>query len=338
MNRRGSGGARDVEPKPYDFVPFPTQIVQRSMPHGQETALGGSNTYSGILSLELEALTPIFVAAGRYALSEELGFAPGEAARGCYRLNGRPALPGASVKGMVRAVAEAVSPSHVTLTRMDVRSELVETGACRAGERACPVCALFGTGGTRAHIGLVRFEDALPVAGTQTIRLRLMPLFAPRASGRGAPQAYMEQGELKGRKFYFHSRPVRGQNGDECEVIPPGTRFTTRLSFLNSDEPLLGVLFFALALDGSFQPKLGGGKPLGLGSLAVAATDLRLLTREALLGGQNAEQRGGDMLAGFIAQAMRAAQAERLLLGPQVKKLREILKWPPNRQAITGVY
>ncbi|MBI4769799.1 MAG: hypothetical protein HY784_05125 [Chloroflexi bacterium] len=327
-------------PKPYDFVPF-AEVSRREVRYGAETLWAGEGYFSGELEFSLRALSPVFVAAGRYALSEEAGLGPGGAVRGFCRTNGVPTIPASTLKGVVRGVAEAVSPSHVTATRLDV-GDLDRTGDCAVGpgKKACPACALFGGGGRQAHIGLVRFEDARLVGSTKTRLFRLSPLYAPRATRRGAPAAYTdEHGELKGRKFYFHGQPAKDPGGDHCEVLPAGAQFSGRLCFANLDGPLLGLVFFALGFDRSFRLNLGGGKPLCLGSVEFAPVRLRLLGREEVLSGEaQGEPVAGEALADFIVDKMRSAQQARLLLGPQVTKLCEVLRWPNARQAPGGAY
>jgi len=328
-----------LAPKPYDFVPFPQSVTRRPLPHGIETLCADDGFYSGNLTLVLETLTPLFVASGRYELSEDLTFSKGAIARGCYRIGGQPTIPAASLKGCVRSVAEAVSPSHVSLTKVDIPRHLKDTGQCRAGDRSCPACALFGTGGTKAHISLVRFEDALPAGEAKTSLRSLIPLHAPQASGQRLPPAYVDKyGVQKGRKFYFHNMPADGSEGDRCEVVQEKTLFMARMSFINLEGPLLGVLFFALSLDGTFRLKLGGGKPLGFGSIALTAIELRLLSSACFMGSAERGAMEGADLAEFVIDMLEGAKAEELLLEPQVEKLREILRWPTSRVAVTEPY
>jgi hypothetical protein len=325
-------------PKPYDFVPFAKPLL-REMPVGVETLWAGDQYFSGELEFYVHTLAPTFVAAGRYALSEEVGLPPNSAVRGFYRLNGVPTIPASTLKGVVRGVAEAVSPSHVTTTRLDI-GDLADTNRCVVAERACPACALFGSGGRQAHMGLVRFEDARLTSATPTKLYRLSPMYAPRATWRGAPGVYLEGGEFKGRKFYFHGQPVEDPpSGDQCEVLPPKARLSSRLSFRNLDAPLLGLLLFALGFDQSFKLNLGAGKPLCLGSVEIVPLSLTLLNRQSFLADQpNSERLTDDPMIDFIRDKLRAGQEAKLILGPQVRKLREILKWPNSRPAPGGAY
>jgi hypothetical protein len=342
MNTPGHGAARGpLAPKPYDFVPFPASVVRRPLSHGVETVLAGEGYYTGRLTLKLTTLTPLFVASGRYELSEDLGFPSGGVARACYRINGRPAIPASSLKGCVRSIAEAVSPSHVSLSRVDLPDYLRDTRFCRVGEKekSCPACTLFGTGGNKAHIGLVRFEDALSDGNLVTKNLNLLPLRAPQASGRRIPMAYRDSGGfLKGRKFYYHSMPIENSAGDPCEVIPEEAHLSSAVAFMNLEGPLLGLLLFSLSLDDSFKLKLGGGKPLGLGSLSAKATELSLLSQGFLIGAQESERKVEASLSEFAANMIKQADQEGLLLAAQKKRLQEILRWPTNRRAAPGPY
>jgi len=207
---------------------------------------------------------------------------------------------------------------------------------------SCPACALFGAGGQHAHIGLVSFGDAVLPKGQRTEMRRLAPLYAPRVAFRRVPKVYTEsRGGFRGRKFYYHALeiPVAEGEGDQCEVIPPGATLGGSLSFANLDAANLGVLLFALGLDGSFRLKLGGGKPLAFGSIALVAQDLTLVKGQSFLEAERStETRAGDKLAEFVNDQIAAAERGGRLLPEQMNKLREILHYPSQRHAPTGMY
>jgi CRISPR/Cas system CSM-associated protein Csm3 (group 7 of RAMP superfamily) len=328
----------------------PVAEVQRFPVPGWEKVLYDNTHFSGRLSFEIHTLSPLFVSSGRYALSEDVGLGTGKVVRGFYRIEDIPTIPASSLKGAVRSVAEAVSPSCVTTTRVNRQRlpEGVTQSACTIGSepqaRACPACALFGSGGKNAHIGLVRFEDArlLDHEAQGVESRRLQPLYRPRVSYRRIPQAYLERGgNFRGRKFFFHGKParVKRNDGDLCEVLPPGSRLAGRLHFTNLDAPLLGVLFFALGLDETFKLKLGGGKPACFGSLEIVAAELHRDTQDGFLQAERGgETKSGETLAACIASKIEAAEQQGRLLQPQMDKLREILRYPNERDCPSGLY
>ncbi|HHY39244.1 MAG TPA: hypothetical protein GX507_10005, partial [Clostridia bacterium] len=127
--------------KPYTFVPIlevRPQDRRGIVPHNQFER----GRFTGQLRLSLEVITPLHIGCGSFRLSQ------GKVAYGFYRRNGRPAIPGSSLKGAVRSLAEAASRSCATLpTRNCPRLEdALPRGAGKScnDESACPSCRLFG--------------------------------------------------------------------------------------------------------------------------------------------------------------------------------------------------
>jgi CRISPR/Cas system CSM-associated protein Csm3 (group 7 of RAMP superfamily) len=184
------------------------------------------------------------------------------------RAGDRILLPGSGVKGAVRALAEALSCSCMPYgaEREDPRPcGPIPRGASEI--RLCPACRLFGATGYR---GRVLFEDALPEGEVQTEIIPLPPARSPRRS--------------EGRKLYPRRDfrlPAPGSRIRWVEAVPQGTRFRLRLLAENVDGAELGLLLRALGLEvraGKLEAVLaipmGGGKPLGLGS--VKAEEVRV--------------------------------------------------------------
>jgi hypothetical protein len=122
-------------------------------------------------------------------------------------------------------------------------------------------------------------------------------------------------------------------------VIPAGRLVQGQVDFENMTAPELGLLFFALGLDGSIALKLGGGKPVGLGSLQVAWAELNLLGKEHYLQAEIQERSyGGQSLATLVGQTIEAALKAKLLLHEQVVALADILTFNSKRLAPSGVY
>jgi CRISPR/Cas system CSM-associated protein Csm3 (group 7 of RAMP superfamily) len=184
------------------------------------------------------------------------------------RAGDRILLPGSGVKGAVRALAEALSRSC-----MPYGAEREDPRPCGPIPRGaskiplCPACRLFGATGYR---GRVLFEDALPEGEVQTEIIPLPPARSPRRS--------------EGRKLYPRRDfrpPAPGSRIRWVEAVPQGTRFRLRLLAENVDGAELGLLLRALGLEvraGKLEAVLaipmGGGKPLGLGS--VKAEEVRV--------------------------------------------------------------
>ncbi len=333
------GGFEAPAPKPYDFVPFASRMDRARPPGHEGFHLDGH--LSGRLEYELMARSHVHVSSGNYALSEDLGLEPGEVIRSCYRVtvDGRstPAVPGSSLKGAIRAIAEAVSPSCVRVTRVNWRQlPRALSRSCpdrRQPDEYCPACAIFGA---MSRLGRVSFGDALLVEG-KTALYRLPALYRPRE--RQARRAYLDQqGNFKGRKFYFHGRRA-DHEGARFEVIVEGSRLAGALDFTGLKPAELGLVLFALGLDGSFRPMLGGGKPVCLGAVELVPRSLALVTGESFTDYDSGDRiLAGTTLDDFVRGHIEEATVRKVILGPQRDRLRQILDPDNPRLAPTGMY
>jgi len=101
---------------------------------------------------------------------------------------------------------------------------------------------------------------------------------------------------------------------EELSPLPVGAAFRSRITFTNLSRSELGLLMFALHFaepqdsngPAVFAHKLGGGKPLGLGSVAVDA-DLSLITADRYLKPATGGIDGGVDPAPFIGAFLAAA-------------------------------
>lgn len=329
---------RPTVPKPYDFVPIAEPVKAPTVGH-QEIKTEGF--VSGKLVYQLRALSPIFVASGTYALGGlDLAYTDEPVVRSCYRVGGKPAIPGSTLKGVVRSVVEAISPSCVAITRMDPtripfvpRDRRERRDAECKPDHACPACSIFGR---MSRMSKVIFTDARLVSGKVKL-YRLPALFSPRA--KKAPKTYQDGDKFKGRKFYYHGRPAEDKQQPPVEVIEQGSRLRGEIHFENLSDAELGLLLFALGIDTSFALKLGGGKPACLGSVRVEPGELELLTQAHFLQAEPGVQslEGEEMLTAIMSK-LKAAHRKKLVLSGQLEKLREILHHPNDRDCPTGLY
>ena len=325
--------------KPYDFVPFPKRRPNREKGAGQDKL--NPCLLSGTLELTLRTLTPVhvglgysdFVTAGNQEYLAALQASKPIREEGTTRR--RYLIPGSSLKGAVRSIVEAITRSCVRVTR--VKEWLIPDGyapsyrekerrQCNGKHGFCLACRLFGAQGYQGH---VRFEDAVaqegfvPVVGTP-------PLWSPLGGGEDAkrykrhgelPQRYLDDTTRKarGRKFYYHrSVPSNEQTRREFDMrmcIESGAELPLRIHFLNLSKAELGVLLTALGLHPKhpFPIKLGGGKPVGLGSVQI------ILNRVTLLQGVDALKATGRLgqartlvgsdLNAFLERCANAASA-----------------------------
>lgn len=196
------------------------------------------------------------------------------------RRHGRIILPGSSLKGAVRSIAEALSASCVSqgALRRDPRPcRPIRPGTEDTG-MLCPACQLFGATG---YQGRILFGDAIPEGDPQIQIIKIPDLWRPRRS--------------EGRKFY---RNLAFQALDEhpepshrfLEAVPEGTVFRGRMDLENVIPEEIGLVLRALGIEVSaegaiataFPVKIGGGKPRCLGSVAVEIERLEVWNPRSL--------------------------------------------------------
>lgn len=339
MTPRESDGQLVPVVKPYGFIPFPDRVTRQPVPGHNHLK---PDLFSGALIFHIHILTPVFVSSGQMALSEDVGLGAGIVVQAHYRLNGLPTIPASSLKGVVRSVAEAVSASCLGISRRIDRRSLPDdlTRPCTR-KAACPACTLFGMGGSReSYLGQVRFEDA-PLREGQTELYRLPALYRPH------PESLFykdRNGRYKGRKFYRHGNPHPAERGGESEVIPRGSLLSGQIAFANLTKHQLGLLFYSLGLENRFQLKLGGGKPVGLGSLSVEPLQLVMYNgREAFLEGEGGASEvvweGQDLMSQINSYITDARQSGHILTR-QAQELERV--WHFDEDALeecpTGIY
>ena len=318
--------------KPYAFVPFHSQSPSREKPAGQ--AMINRERFTGWLELELKTLTPVHVASGRLDFVR----AAGEESLAALQVTnptrdqaGAPrhveVIPGASFKGTVRSLLEAISPSCLRLAGRNSRPHVPSRlNPCNNASALCPACRLFGA---QNYQGQLSFEDALIPPGSLVL-VGSPLLWTPARSNRGLPPRYLNQrGEAIGRKFYFHAR--RAEGADLRVAIRTGTRISTRVHFLNLSKAELGLLLAALGLHPQypFPIKLGGGKPAGLGSVKIELKTVHLMQgssrHRGRLGGQTSLLQGEELIR-HINEWVNQAERDEVLLTTLLEELAQILE------------
>lgn len=196
---------------------------------------------SGWIDLELVTIDPVHVGAGSSSPHEgDLARDMVVTRRGSEEL---PVVPGASIKGAIRNLAEALG------------------GGCDQDQKhcepPCPTCSLFGhlmkVGG---FLGRVGFGDALPTKPEFGIAKLPIP-FQPR--------------KAEGRRIYTVPNPQRS-GPVPYWVIPRNAKLRCRMTVTNVSTEELGLVMLAAGVDGTFRLRLGGGKFAGLGRVAVTPT------------------------------------------------------------------
>ena len=282
---------------PYRWVTVRNQPVAHDVPNYHHTLEG----LSGRLWCELEALTPLLIGDGR-----------GE----FVRRAGQPYIPGTSLKGALRSLAEVVGNAAVPFPNDSVdawhRLDKARSDTA-AGPQFDTVARTFGyLQDGNVFAGLIRFSDA-----------EMIP--TPTPPGNWPPyqvtvgQPKREHGAFypgnNRRKFYHHhpgaTEIVRPHLGipeaarRQRRPAPPGTRFSFTVDFANLRDDELNLLLYCLVLEeqvdvtlspaalgradgeapvtlqGPLRHKIGGAKPHGAGSVHIRMTKMTLRTDPA---------------------------------------------------------
>jgi CRISPR/Cas system CSM-associated protein Csm3 (group 7 of RAMP superfamily) len=344
MSKYRDYGGRREEPaeKPYKLVPLPKE-VERGRPHGHDRFYKG--TLAGEIRGLIVAASHVHVGSGILELGERLPLPPTggrnpELVKAMVRSGDVPIIPGSSLKGVIRSVVEAISPSCLCKTRARFNEIPQGLGECRRKDSLCVACRIFGAMGFQ---GNVRIGDAplKPDAkGRHATRVESIPaLYAPSPRRR----AYFLHGRVAGRKFFMHGRRARGAT--PIEVCPEGSRFDFSLRFENLESEELGLLLIALGLSDKhpFRLKVGGAKPSCFGSIEVRVEELMASSSSAAsyleFDEPGSDSYTGESLREYIkAAADMTLTSRKVVLEDQLIRLREILKYPNDRECPQGLY
>ena len=333
-----SPNADDLPDKPYELVSFPRKrpVLKRPVGHHRYTKTG----YHGRLQLSLRVKTALHVSTGITALGRDVASRVPLIKTMTQGASNQLIIQGSSLKGCVRAIYEAITNSTLAVVSNRYRQQMPSDRLpCRKKDSLCPASQVFGALDWQ---GLVHFTDARCTAAKSATGF--MPsLYRPRPDQR---KAYFEDGRAAGRKFYHHAREAVDGGNRGTPVQQAGTEyvFKTELQFLNLSEAQLGTLLISLGQDSEYPMalKLGGGKPVGLGTVVVAVTEAEVTQdvrdRYAQYAVPEAAKLTGGPLADFVQKGVKAAHREKLVEADQLAQLSDVLRWPTIREAPTGMY
>jgi CRISPR/Cas system CSM-associated protein Csm3 (group 7 of RAMP superfamily) len=294
------------------------------------------NTLSGSLRGTIIARSPVHVASGLLEQKQDRKY---PLVKAHFRSGGHPTIPGTSLKGCIRSIVEAITCSSVQIARkrIDVPRDLQPESVTKPDKRIeknklDPAQRIFGAMG---YQGLVCFRDAVLQRGDM-ITVPTPPLYRPRPEAIGT---YFENRRPRGRKFYMHGSLAEGNL--PLEACDAGSIFSFHMDFENLSREELGVVLIALGLsegdEPSFCPKLGGGKPACLGTIALLREELRLEAWDA-----QAAYTAFDTpsQAVDLASLIAAGRESNLVLKDQLQELVKILRYPPEdeRECPSGTY
>lgn len=320
--RSGSRPFQQPAPKPFDFVSLPNRVA-RKKPIGHEQYHSAHLT--GQLQGTLEALSPLHIGSGIIELGQDV-----ELIKTVVRTGGRVVIPGSSLKGAIRSVAEAISESCVCKASEDAQHALPrDFRECRQKERLCIACRIFGAMGFQGNVAI---QDAPYIHG-QIVTAQVPQLYPPRPR-RGAR-------EVPGRKFYMHGQVASGRTPVEACDVGSKFRFITQVDNLTQAE--WGLLLTALGQhpDYPFKLKIGGVKPVCFGSMDIQIEQIQLedQARDRYLAWDVRPEaaKTGAPLETWIRDCIAHA-ADSLIVQDLLEDLAQILRHPNQRNCPSRSY
>ncbi|MGI0485031.1 RAMP superfamily CRISPR-associated protein [Pantanalinema rosaneae CENA516] len=322
--------------KPYKLIPFPTQPPTLKHPVGHDRYR--SNCLHGSIELTLNVRTALHVSTGIVAMGSDVSSRVPLVKTMAKGTSQQLTIPGSSLKGVVRSIYEAITNSTLPVVTNSYKKNMPPERLLRNKKELCPASLVFGALDWQ---GLIHFTDA-KCERTESVVGFMPSLYRPRPDQR---RDYFQHGKAAGRKFYYHA--VKAVDGGDrgIPVQQAGTEycFTTHLQFMNLSQAELGTLLIALGQDSQypFALKVGGGKPVGMGTMTVEVTAIEqaqnLRDRYTRYTPPDSNQLTGEKLQQFMQQAIQAAH-KNLILEPQLQQLAEVLKFPTDRTAPEGMY
>ena len=322
--RRGRGDRQHQQPapKPFGFVRLPRR-VNRRLPTGHDRYHTGH--FTGQIHGTIEALSPIHIGSGVIDLGQDV-----ELIKTAVRTKENVVIPGSSLKGAIRSVAEAISESCVCKVSRDVRRavprDFIE---CRQKERLCVACRMFGAMGFQSNIAI---RDARQISG-QIVTEFVPELYRPRHQ-RGLQ-------DVPGRKFYMHGQAASGDT--PVEACEKGSKFRFTVQVDNLTRAEWGLFFTALGHhhERPFKLKIGGIKPACFGSVDFQIERIYVedQTRDRYLDWdvESGLAKTGEQLETWKRDCTDIA-SDSLIKADLLAQLAEILRYPNDRACPSGLY
>jgi hypothetical protein len=334
--------AETGEPKPYELISFPKERPPTNPPAGHHQYLG--DRLHGTLFLTLKVQTTLHVSTGVVVMGSDIGSRVPLIKTMVQNIHQKLSIQGSSLKGCIRSAYEAITNSTLAVITSRYRDKIPpERLPCKNKQELCPASQVFGALDWQ---GLIEFSDAK--CENTGFATGFMPsLYRPRPDQR---RAYFDaRGNVAGRKFYYHTiRAIdKGQNqGITVQQAAKEYTFKTQIQFKNLTAAELGTLLIVLGQDPKYPIalKVGGGKPIGMGTMTGEVTAAKVLQNKGDLRDRyssynppESDSMTGTKLQQFMQKNIQAAHSS-LVQATQLQQLAEVLKYPTDREPPTGMY
>lgn len=277
---------------PYRMIPVREEVEKRS-PLTDEKFQGRNGT----ITCTLKNLTPLFIAESNEGNPKVF-----------LKKNMKHIIPGSSLKGMLRSLAEVVGGGcFVTDNKGSNCHERFKS--CDRVTSLCIACRMFGMmeqqSNAKVHKGNISIGDAVIQEDNKDIKEEKYQILlnGPKSFHRSfyiTPKTGTF--DKKSRKFYFHQPQVNNnfptlekklrERAWMVQALTAGHHFTFDVSFSNLCEEELNLLIYVLTLEqevkvtigksdpielrGPLRHKIGNAKPMGMGSCHIEIASLTL--------------------------------------------------------------
>ena len=334
--------AETGEPKPYELISFPKERPPKNPPAGHHQYLG--DRLHGTLFLTLKVQTTLHVSTGVVVMGSDIGSRVPLIKTMVQNIDQKLSIQGSSLKGCIRSAYEAITNSTLAVITSRYRDKIPqERLPCKNKQELCPASQVFGALDWQ---GLIEFSDAK--CQNTGFATGFMPsLYRPRPDQR---RAYFDaRGNVAGRKFYYHTIRAIDKGQDRGITVQQAAKeytFKTQIQFKNLTAAELGTLLIVLGQDPKYPIalKVGGGKPIGMGTMTVEVTAAKVLQNKGDLRDRyssynppESDSMTGTKLQQFMQKNIQAAHSS-LVQATQLQQLAEVLKYPTDREPPTGMY
>lgn len=333
---------------PYRFVPVKGTQAEKKRPLTGEKFY--TNASSGEIVCSLINLSPLYIGGNSQAASRPFLTS---------KKNNKPMIPGSSLKGMFRSLAELVGCGCCVISNKAVN--LPGFQACNSNSNLCIACRMFGMmergANSKVLKGKISIGDALLVQGEGRTKGMDVYLGNPKITHAAFYQS--PGGKVDGlqRKFYFHQPARQGQLTEptgkareskwQIHALPPSpdNRFEFRIQFQNLTEDELSLLLYIITLEeqvdvsiplenggllklsGPMRHKVGYAKSLGGGTCQITINHLNLQAdpKERFVSlNKTAKLLEGDALQREIAEQTAVYRND---TSTTMQKLRAMMVW-----------
>lgn len=341
--RSGNYSDETIAPKPYQLVPFPKERPPLKTPIGHHKYQ--RDRLHGTLFLTLKVHTPLHVSTGVVVMGSDIGNNRISLIKTMVQgIDQKLIIQGSSFKGCIRSVYETITNSTLAVITSKYRDKIPpERLPCKKKEELCPASQVFGALDWQ---GLIEFNDA--ECEKVAFSVGFMPsLYRPRPD---QSNAYFDaRGKVAGRKFYYHTTRAIDKGENKGIPVQQAAReyiFTTQIQFKNLQSSELGTLLIVLGQDPKYPIalKVGGGKPIGMGTMTVDVTEANVLQqfsdfkeRYSSYNPPDRTRLTGEKLRQFQQKMIQSAHSQ-LVQKTQLDQLTEILHYPTDREPPSGMY